>query len=88
MFSFQIFYRNIVSTVNLGCKLDLKTIALRARNAEYNSSFSLSLCIFTLKASQFISLKKKMATWHGFSGICKLNAFLPFTRRSPDILCL
>lgn len=28
--------RNIVSTVNLGCKLDLKTIALRARNAEYN----------------------------------------------------
>lgn len=36
MFSFQISYRNIVSTVNLGCKLDLKTIALRARNAEYN----------------------------------------------------
>lgn len=29
-------FRNIVSTVNLGCKLDLKTIALRARNAEYN----------------------------------------------------
>ena len=28
--------RNIVSTVNLGCKLDLKGIALRARNAEYN----------------------------------------------------
>ncbi|KAF1868142.1 hypothetical protein Lal_00018658 [Lupinus albus] len=28
--------RNIVSTVNLDCKLDLKTIALQARNAEYN----------------------------------------------------
>ena len=28
--------RNIVSTVTLGCKLDLKDIALRARNAEYN----------------------------------------------------
>lgn len=28
--------RNIVSTVNLGCKLDLKHIALKARNAEYN----------------------------------------------------
>merc|ERR1711865_230951 len=28
--------QNIVSTVNLGCKLDLKTIALHARNAEYN----------------------------------------------------
>lgn len=28
--------QNIVSTVNLGCKLDLKNIALHARNAEYN----------------------------------------------------
>ncbi|CAJ1933940.1 unnamed protein product [Sphenostylis stenocarpa] len=28
--------RNIVSTVKLDCKLDLKTIALQARNAEYN----------------------------------------------------
>mmetsp|Transcript_25935 Transcript_25935/g.49305 ORF Transcript_25935/g.49305 Transcript_25935/m.49305 type:complete len:264 (+) Transcript_25935:123-914(+) len=28
--------QNIVSTVNLDCKLDLKTIALKARNAEYN----------------------------------------------------
>ncbi|XP_039770013.1 TATA box-binding protein-like 2 isoform X1 [Ornithorhynchus anatinus] len=28
--------RNIVSTVNLACKLDLKRIALQARNAEYN----------------------------------------------------
>ena len=27
---------NIVCTVNLGCKLDLKSIALLARNAEYN----------------------------------------------------
>ena len=25
-----------MSTVNLGCKLDLKKIALHARNAEYN----------------------------------------------------
>jgi TATA-box binding protein (TBP) (component of TFIID and TFIIIB) len=31
-----LFHRNIVSTVNLGCKLDLKKIALQARNAEYN----------------------------------------------------
>ncbi|EPR78458.1 Transcription initiation factor TFIID [Spraguea lophii 42_110] len=28
--------QNVVATVNLGCKLDLKAIALRARNAEYN----------------------------------------------------
>lgn len=34
--------RNIVSTVNLGCKLDLKTIALRARNAEYNPKVRLT----------------------------------------------
>ena len=28
--------QNIVSTVNLGCKLDLKKIALHGRNTEYN----------------------------------------------------
>lgn len=28
--------QNIVSTVSLDCRLDLKTIALHARNAEYN----------------------------------------------------
>ncbi|KAF1983725.1 putative TATA-box-binding protein [Aulographum hederae CBS 113979] len=28
--------QNLVATVNLGCRLDLKTIALHARNAEYN----------------------------------------------------
>lgn len=30
------FERNIVATVNLDCRLDLKTIALHARNAEYS----------------------------------------------------
>lgn len=34
------FYRNIVATVNLECRLDLKTIALHARNAEYNPKVS------------------------------------------------
>ena len=29
-------FRNIVATVNLGIRLDLKTIAMHARNAEYN----------------------------------------------------
>lgn len=28
--------QNVVATVNLNCKLDLRSIALRARNAEYN----------------------------------------------------
>ncbi len=32
--------RNIVATVNLDCRLDLKTIALHARNAEYNPKVS------------------------------------------------
>jgi transcription initiation factor TFIID TATA-box-binding protein len=30
------YIRNIVATVNLDCRLDLKTIAMHARNAEYN----------------------------------------------------
>lgn len=34
--------QNIVATVNLSCKLDLKAIALRARNAEYNPKVHLS----------------------------------------------
>ena len=29
-------FRNIVSTVNMGCQLCLRTITLHARNAEYN----------------------------------------------------
>jgi len=36
-----LFLRNIVSTVNLACKLDLKNIALHARNAEYNPKVNL-----------------------------------------------
>ena len=33
----------MVATVNLGCKLELKQIALKARNSEYNPKASL-LC--------------------------------------------
>ena len=39
-----LYCRNIVSTVDLGCKLDLKKIALHARNAEYNPKVSF-LCV-------------------------------------------
>ena len=35
--------QNIVATVNLDCRLDLKTIALHARNAEYNPKVSTSI---------------------------------------------
>jgi transcription initiation factor TFIID TATA-box-binding protein len=34
--------QNIVATVNLDCRLDLKTIALHARNAEYNPKVNTS----------------------------------------------
>jgi transcription initiation factor TFIID TATA-box-binding protein len=37
--------QNLVATVNLNCRLDLKTIALHARNAEYNPVRSACLCI-------------------------------------------
>lgn len=37
-------HRNIVSTVNLDCKLDLKAIALQARNAEYNPKVTYIYC--------------------------------------------
>lgn len=38
--------RNIVATVNLDCRLDLKTIALHARNAEYNPKVRLDAVAF------------------------------------------
>ncbi|KAL2932346.1 TATA-box-binding protein [Bienertia sinuspersici] len=40
--------QNIVSTVNLDCKLDLKSIALQARNAEYNPKEMLVLAPCTV----------------------------------------
>jgi hypothetical protein len=35
--------RNIVATANMGCQLDLKAIAMQARNAEYNPKVSRTL---------------------------------------------
>lgn len=35
-FIYFIIFRNIVCTYNLGIKLDLKQIAMKVRNAEYN----------------------------------------------------
>ncbi|KAF8919412.1 hypothetical protein CPB85DRAFT_1373249 [Mucidula mucida] len=37
---------NIVATVNLDCRLNLKTIALHARNAEYKSQGCPSNCLY------------------------------------------
>jgi transcription initiation factor TFIID TATA-box-binding protein len=35
--------RNVVATVDLGCRVDLKTVALHARNAEYNPKVRIHL---------------------------------------------
>lgn len=44
--------QNLVATVNMGCALELKTIALSARNAEYNPKVRaggwLCICIHTM----------------------------------------
>ena len=39
--------QNIIATANLDCRLNLKTIALHAGNAEYNLE---GLCVFWLSA--------------------------------------
>jgi transcription initiation factor TFIID TATA-box-binding protein len=38
--------QNVVATVDLGCRLDLKEIALHARNAEYNPKVHYMLMYF------------------------------------------
>jgi len=41
--------RNLVATVNLDCRLDLKTIALHARNAEYNPKVNIVPAVYGLQ---------------------------------------
>ncbi|KAK4339015.1 hypothetical protein RND71_040477 [Anisodus tanguticus] len=51
--------QNIVSTVNLDCKLDLKAIALQARNAEYNPKYKPELfpgLIYRMKQPKIVLL--------------------------------
>jgi len=45
--------QNIVASVNLDCRLDLKTIALHARNAEYNPKVGSTFA--TLRARVLLS---------------------------------
>ena len=49
-----------MSTVNLGCKLDLKTIALKARNAEYNPKVRLPSSVMVAHASH----SPQRERWH------------------------
>uniref|UniRef100_A0A2K6SEJ3 TATA-box binding protein like 2 n=1 Tax=Saimiri boliviensis boliviensis TaxID=39432 RepID=A0A2K6SEJ3_SAIBB len=55
--------QNIVSTVNLACKLDLKKIALHAKNAEYNPKvrFLISLLLTKLECNGAISQSRLAA---------------------------
>lgn len=61
--------RNIVSTVNLSCKLDLKKIALHARNAEYNPKvgniffFQKFACAFMEYRCLFLAIVMKSIIW-------------------------
>jgi transcription initiation factor TFIID TATA-box-binding protein len=46
--------QNIVATVNLDCRLDLKTIALHARNAEYNPKVQLTSRFLSSSCSSIV----------------------------------
>jgi transcription initiation factor TFIID TATA-box-binding protein len=48
--------QNIVATVNLDCRLDLKTIALHARNAEYNPKVGVAFSLQCTNSSHVRSL--------------------------------
>lgn len=47
--------QNVVSTVNVGCKLDLSSIAQRARNAEYNPK-RFAACIVRIREPKTTAL--------------------------------
>jgi hypothetical protein len=57
--------RNIVATVNLGCRLDLKTIAMHARNAEYNPKVNMHVRFPTALAD--IALVAFRSRHHAYS---------------------
>ncbi|KJR81092.1 transcription initiation factor TFIID TATA-box-binding protein [Sporothrix schenckii 1099-18] len=59
--------QNIVATVNLDCRLDLKTIALHARNAEYNPVRILfySAQALYLPAAHVLSSPRPLVVLHG-----------------------
>lgn len=59
----------MIATVDLGCRLDLKTIALHARNAEYNPkvrlhfrSFDLLLIFFQRFAAVIMRIREPKTT--------------------------
>lgn len=64
--------RNIVSTVNLGCPLDLKFIALHARNAEYNPKVpSLGVLGYQGDCVNSTAQANKMLRWLSCSSSCE-----------------
>ncbi|GKA83270.1 TATA-box-binding protein, partial [Tanacetum coccineum] len=62
--------QNIVSTVNLDCKLDLKAIALQARNAEYNPKY----CNYFVNAVQrFAAVIMRIKTKNNRTRLASVN---------------
>jgi hypothetical protein len=72
-----VYARNIVSTVNLDCKLELKSIALQARNAEYNPKASyvsqLSFTYIYICPSHIVLLHQNLQ--EGWPGFCLVVEF-------------
>jgi len=68
--------QNIVATVNLGCKLELKKIAMGARNAEYNPKrfAAVIMRIREPKTTALIFASGKMVRLHG---MCRKAAAIP-----------
>ena len=77
--------RNIVSTVNMDCRLELKTIALHARNAEYNPKvlFLLLYHACAVVGVFYASLETGRAWIGGNSGSEAFGSVLRRGRRCP-----
>ena len=78
--------QNIVSTVSLGCRLDLKRIALHARNAEYNPKrFAAVIMRIREPRSHFESVSQKCHC-SLFSGARKVLKFKNCSEMVMEIL--
>ncbi|RRT73331.1 hypothetical protein BHE74_00017304, partial [Ensete ventricosum] len=66
------FFRNIVSTVNLDCRLDLPAIAIQARNAEYNPKrfAAVIMRIRDPKTTALVFASGKMVIFAFFCQVC------------------
>nr|XP_058144918.1 TATA box-binding protein-like 2 [Dasypus novemcinctus] len=75
--------QNIVSTVNLACKLDLKKIALHAKNAEYNPKANLEVINGPVKKPQPMECVVLHSTHDTF-----LPSLMGEKRQGPERACI